>query len=432
MPLFFLISGFFGRMMLEKYGVRRYLAKRWHRIGVPLIVGMFTFGPAYILTRDALSSRPGPGGPSGAGMPGPPGGQLPPPPPGFVPAHLAQFDEDADGSLSDAEWTKARGNMGRMFGGGPPPGFGPGGPLRGGPFGASGGGLSERLFGTSARLFHLNHLWFLWYLLVFATAAPCVVGALDRLLPQAAAATIDQLGGRLLRSGFGPVILGVLYAPALMLSSGPFGWSLGLPGAIFLGFPDFLWHLDPEMAFYSLSFLAGWWLHRERDALPSLARGWASALTLGLAAFAAATWLSDSYAAQRSLPHYALLRWLGFTLYGIASAAMGFAFLGFFLRHFDRPSPTWRYLADTALWVYLVHQPLVVAGLSWLGPLRLPWWALTAAVSAISSAEALLLYEAVVRPTPLVRLFGPVSVRSIGTGMATSEPEDRGGRDVGR
>ena len=46
--------------------------------------------------------------------------------------------------------------------------------------------------------------------------------------------------------------------------------------------------------------------------------------------------------------------------------------------------------------------------------IRLPWWALTAAVSAISSSAALLLYEAVVRPTPLVRLFGPASTRPAG------------------
>jgi glucan biosynthesis protein C len=29
MPLSFLISGFFGRMMLEKYGTRDYLRRRW-------------------------------------------------------------------------------------------------------------------------------------------------------------------------------------------------------------------------------------------------------------------------------------------------------------------------------------------------------------------------------------------------------------------
>ena len=35
MPLFFLISGFFANMMLGKYGLQRYLTRRWWRIGHP-------------------------------------------------------------------------------------------------------------------------------------------------------------------------------------------------------------------------------------------------------------------------------------------------------------------------------------------------------------------------------------------------------------
>jgi hypothetical protein len=303
MPLFFLISGFFGRMMLEKYGTGRYLRKRWSRIGVPLVLGMFTFGPAYILTRDALMATPGPGGPPRPGAFGPAGGDPSPRPPGFVPPPLARFDVDADGSLSDAEWKKARAELGRSPGGGPPGGAMPG------PFAASGGGLSERIFGSSARLFHLNHLWFLWYLLVFVTVAPPVTDLLGRVLLRASPGTVDRLGVRLIRSGFAPVALGVVCAPALMRTAGPFGWSLGMPESIFRGFPDFLLHLDAIMPFYFLFFLAGWWLHREREALPSLARGWVPYLLMGTLAFAAATWLSDTYARQTSLPHYWLVRW---------------------------------------------------------------------------------------------------------------------------
>ena len=59
MPLFFLIAGFFGRMMRDKYGTT----------GVPpspildgsacrLLIGIFTFGPAYVLTRELISSPP--------------------------------------------------------------------------------------------------------------------------------------------------------------------------------------------------------------------------------------------------------------------------------------------------------------------------------------------------------------------------------------
>ena len=58
------------------------------------------------------------------------------------------------------------------------------------------------------------------------------------------------------------------------------------------------------------------------------------------------------------------VRVVAYALYCLGSASTAFAFLGFFLRYFDRPSRAWRYLADTALWVYLVHQPLVLIGLA--------------------------------------------------------------------
>src|SRR4051812_43249357 len=51
MPLFFLISGFFCRMMREKYGTRRYLARRWSRIGLPFLIGLVALVPAYQMTR---------------------------------------------------------------------------------------------------------------------------------------------------------------------------------------------------------------------------------------------------------------------------------------------------------------------------------------------------------------------------------------------
>jgi len=214
-----------------------------------------------------------------------------------------------------------------------------------------------------------------------------------------------------MRSGLAPVALAMISVPALLAVPGMFGWYLGLPGSIFRAFPDFLLHLDPDMGFFFTFFLVGWWLHREREALPSLARYWLVDLLVGLAAFAAATWLNDSYSRRPDAPYYALIRLAGYALYCLSSAATGFAFLGFFQKYLERQSPAGRYLADTALWVYLIHQPLVIVGLACLVPYRLPWLVLTGVVSIFSVAAALLLYEAIVRPTALVYLFGPASAR---------------------
>jgi surface polysaccharide O-acyltransferase-like enzyme len=405
MPLFFLISGFFGRMMLQKYGTRDYLKRRWRRIAVPLIVGIVTFSPLYILTREWVVGPGGPGfGPRGA----PPGGPMPPMPGSFGPPPGAP----GRGSFGPPPGAPGPGSFGPPPGGAMPGGFRPppGGPMSG-PFGGRDNRLSERLFGSYARYFDLHHLWFLWYLLVFATISPWVVKGLGAILLRPSPEAADRLGRGIVRWGLAPVLFGLIATPALMLTSSPFGWSLGLSPSIFRGFPDFLLHIDPDMAFYLVFFLWGWWLHREREALPALGRAWLPSLLLGLVAFATSTALADAYSRRFDVPGYALIRTGGYALYCLGSALTASAFLGVFLRYLDRPSPTWRYLADTALWVYLIHQPLVIIGLALFRPLHLSWWAQTAAVSTLSVAAAILLYEVIVRPTPLVRLFGPASPR---------------------
>ncbi len=389
MPLFFLISGFFGRMMLQKYGMRDYLRKRWRRIAVPLFVGIFSFSPLYIIAREMVGG-PGPGG-FGAGPP--PG--MTGPPPGMASFGRPPIRPRPPGPLPSVEGP----------GGFQPP---PGGPMPG-PFGVTEVRLSDRLFGGFSHYFDLHHLWFLWYLLVFATVAPGVARVAAALLSRSEVGALDRIGKNIVRWGLAPILFGLMAGPTLMLSPGPFGWSLGLSPSIFRGFPDFLLHLDREMMFYFLFFLWGWWLHREREALPALGQTWLPSLLMGLIAFATSTALSNAYASRPDLPGYAGIRVCGYTLYGLASALISAGFLGAFLRYLDRTSRAWRYLADTALWVYLIHQPLVVIGLALFQPLHLVWWARTAAVSLLATATALLLYEAVVRPTPLVRLFGPAS-----------------------
>ena len=389
MPLFFLIAGFFARMMLGKYGTRAFLAKRYARIGLPLLIGMFTFGPLYVLTRDLTSGMPrfGPGmmPPPGAFPPGMPGPGMGPPPGAF------------------------------------PPGMPPFGPPGGGGFPGMGGpGYADRLFGPFTRFVQLNHLWFLWYLLIFVTVAPFLAKGLALASPRASLLDGERLGTRLIRRGLAPALLAVASTPALLMTSSPFGWFLGLAPAIFRAFPDFLLHLDPDMAFYFAYFLVGWWLHRERAAVPALGRAWLPNLVVGLGSFWLAMSLERQYGGFGTSPRPEL-RIVAYFAYCLGSASTGFATLGFFLRFLNSPSKTWRYLADTALWVYLVHQPLVLLGLAAVRPLQLPWWALTLVVSSGSVAAALLLYEAIVRRTPLVRLFGPSDARRRGAAKEVVE-----------
>ncbi|MFT5471148.1 MAG: peptidoglycan/LPS O-acetylase OafA/YrhL [Verrucomicrobiales bacterium] len=49
MQLFFLIAGFFARLVCERRGVRRFIQNRLIRIGVPLLIGWFILFPALVM-----------------------------------------------------------------------------------------------------------------------------------------------------------------------------------------------------------------------------------------------------------------------------------------------------------------------------------------------------------------------------------------------
>ncbi|WP_435009185.1 acyltransferase family protein [Tundrisphaera lichenicola] len=424
MPLFFLISGFFGRMMLGKYGTRGYLSRRWSRIGLPLLVGLFVIVPIYQATRSGPGGpgmgpppgqmgEEGPGGPRGGPPPGlarggpggPPGrsGEMPSPPPGFVPPPLARFDVDHDGSLGEEEWKEARASFAK--GGMPGPGGPPGGRMG---FGPGGLGLSDRIFGPASWLFRLEFLWFLWYLLIFATIAPWLVKIPGLVFPgtsrERAQGDRESRGWPWL--ALVPLTLGVIGGFAQMLTSGPFGWALPLASGIFRGVPDFILHIEPDMPFYLTYFLAGWWLHRGRDALPEIGRAWLPYLLVGLAAHAGSMALQSAHAGPGSGSASWAIRLGGTLLYGVGTAGTAFGFLGLFQRHLNRPTRVGRYLADTALWVYMVHLLLLRPFLEIVTPMGLPWWLEGALVASMDTAAALLIFEAIIRPTPLFRIFG--------------------------
>ena len=59
MPMFMFISGFFSCMMLAKHGIYRYFTRRWLRIGIPMLIGLFTFMPIYNLYGPTARMSPG-------------------------------------------------------------------------------------------------------------------------------------------------------------------------------------------------------------------------------------------------------------------------------------------------------------------------------------------------------------------------------------
>ena len=116
-------------------------------------------------------------------------------------------------------------------------------------------------------------------------------------------------------------------------------------------------------------------------------------------------------AMRTDMPHYQWIRLGSFALYGLGTACSRLGFLGFFQRFLNRPTKTGRYIADTALWIYLAHLPLIPYLLWWIEPSRSAWWASSLAGIVVVTGVTLVVFELIVRPTPLVYVFGPASPR---------------------
>ena len=428
MPLFFLVSGFLANMMLRKYGMKRYLTRRWWRIGAPLFVSIFAFAGVRLAT-DKSGSAPNPAfgavGATGFGF-GVGAGA-------FNATGAAPFG-GGDGVFTPPP-TTAPGVSNSI-----PYGFGtaPFGAAAGGPQNPTGMGgfsttapplsmqgtapatiptlampsapsrnLADNLFKENSRHFNLEHLWFLWYLLVFVTLAPCVVIVTSWVVRGVTSIPHDGFGRGLVRFNLFAFALGLITLPALLHARGIMGWSLANPLGFLAPFPDFLFQYQADMPFYFLYFLAGWWLYRLRDGLSGLSRFWLWNLALGIAAFAVAQSMSNTYAQRPAPGGFDWVRLAGYALYSVGAAYTACGFIGFFQRFLDRPTRPGRYLADTILWVYLVHLPLIPYLLWWLQPSSGTWWGTSIAGVLMMTGVALVLYELLIRPTPLVHIFGP-------------------------
>lgn len=114
--------------------------------------------------------------------------------------------------------------------------------------------------------------------------------------------------------------------------------------------------------------------------------------------------------------------------YCLVSWLLTFGFLGFFRRYFSHPHATWRYLADSSYWLYLVHLPVLflleIPMVTWKGPWPLKFALLNVAAMAIMVPT----YHYLVRSTvigetlngrryPFVPLFGrkgiPAEVKAL-------------------
>jgi hypothetical protein len=155
------------------------------------------------------------------------------------------------------------------------------------------------------------------------------------------------------------------------------------------------------VAAYCVFFFFGWALYHHRQLLGSFQRyAWTQvALACGLSGANIAFAIRQVSARESGQPISAV------DFYGTAATGalvvwlMVFGLIGLFLRYLDRPSPAWRYLSDSAYWLYLFHPPVVVLSqfAVWNVPIHWAWKLLF--VSATSLTVLLWTYQAWVRST---------------------------------
>jgi len=227
-----------------------------------------------------------------------------------------------------------------------------------------------------------GYLWFLWFLCWFAMGF-ALLAAIGRWLH------LPLPPRRFVASP-----LALVWALPLSLLPQLF-MGLFTPG---FG-PDTSTSLLPQphvLASYAVFFGSGAILFLVGDDAGRVGRGWPLALAAALLLCFPAGVVTMGNPLAAALPQL-LYAWL-----------MCFGLIGLFRWLVPRESQTWRFVADSAYWLYLAHMPLLVVLQRAIAPWDLPGGAKWLIASSAATAILLASYAILVRPTPLGTLLnGP-------------------------
>jgi len=231
-----------------------------------------------------------------------------------------------------------------------------------------------------------NYLWFLWFLCWLAVGFAAVAALATRLGIPALPARLVTTSAALLWT----VPLTLLPQLFMGLFTPGFGpdTSLGL-----LPQPHVLAYYGMFFGYGALLFLAE---HRADNDVESVGRAWSLPLLVALLLCFPVGLATMPFPAATALPQV-LYAWL-----------MSFAAIGFFRWLVPTESRAWRYLSDSAYWLYLAHMPVVIVlqqvSRGWPVPGTLKFLLVTTLATAI----LLVSYQLLVRHTPLgLLLNGP-------------------------
>jgi glucan biosynthesis protein C len=339
MEVFFLIAGFFAHMVYHRKGMKAFLAIRSRRILVPFVVSWLVLYPSFIYLWIWGAMKSG-------------------------------SSERLLAAPALAAWWRTIEIM------------------------------SEPREFLYDRGFTLSHLWFLYYLF-----ALYVIVILFRKTFLSMFGDADKMR-RTIDSGLKTIVTSrwLLVLAAIPITAAIYGMKdwYGVVTPERKPFPLPLVPMASSLAVYLIFFGAGWLLHRQADLLAQFSKHWKSNTFVGLVlgTFMSVFFMKylhvDSASMFRSSASF---RFVYCYLYSVVMLLLVFGVMGFFVEYFKKPSRIWRYLADSAYWLYLIHLPIMV----WLQVAVYRWdvhWTLKfALINGIAFPIMLLSYHYLVRST---------------------------------
>ncbi|MEK7406732.1 MAG: acyltransferase family protein [Acidobacteriota bacterium] len=242
------------------------------------------------------------------------------------------------------------------------------------------------------RIFPM-HLWFLQYLVYLSIAALMAMPILESPVARRFREASGAWFRRAVLSDWRAVVFALpTLATMCLLKYG------------ILEAPQDLAPDGQNLLAYGVFYFFGWALYAHRDLLAELRQGAWTAMAAGVAASGANAWFAAGQLAILPATNTPLI--LGTAATGaLACWFLIFGFIGLFLRYLSRPSVVFRYLSDSAYWLYLIHPPLLVVLQMAVG--AMPWSAHLKAAFVLLAATPLLLlsYHFLVRPTWLGALL---------------------------
>jgi hypothetical protein len=205
--------------------------------------------------------------------------------------------------------------------------------------------------------FSLLHLWFLHQLIVIYAGFLFLRAVANKMLRSKVYSKLAQRLDSALRttagSGIKWLVFPVLTIPVLLAMN---GWGVDTPNNSLVP------HL-PTTLLYGIFFIVGWLLHRQSDLLAGLgsARRWGTALLVGFAL----SWVTKFYGnindyIDPANTYGGYDRVIYAMLYAVMMWSLVFGFMGLFVRFTSSRNDTWRYVADSSYWIYLVHHIVIV------------------------------------------------------------------------